>query len=210
MKKGSLRLRYFISYLLMLIPICIFALVNYFSVVTQTRLSTKKNRLQQLNYASESLSAMLTRLDDAVQLSELSEKLLQEERMASGWTGEEECGQTLSALEQRIAPGSELMVFRRGDNAAYSKNGRQTYGEWERAFAQDYNMRISSAFSALNYGCRTMNSSAQSACLASSSFSRRFSPFKSAVLRSAISFFSRPGRIARPITSIRPMFSFLM
>ena len=82
MKKGSLRLRYFVSYLLMLIPICIFALVIYFSVVTQTRLSTEKNRLQQLNYASESLSAMLTRLDDAVQLSELGEKLLQEERMS--------------------------------------------------------------------------------------------------------------------------------
>ena len=49
MKKGSLRLRYFVSYLLMLIPICIFALVIYFSVVTQTRLSTEKNRLQQLN-----------------------------------------------------------------------------------------------------------------------------------------------------------------
>ena len=153
MKKGSLRLRYFISYLLMLIPICIFALVIYFSVVTQTRLSTEKNRLQQLNYASESLSAMLTRLDDAVQLSELGEKLLQEERMSSGWTGEEACGQTLSTLEQRIAPGSELMVFRRGDNAAYSKNGRQTYGEWERAFAQDYNMRMSSAFSHI-YGTR--------------------------------------------------------
>lgn len=57
---------------------------------------------------------------------------------------------------------------------------------------------------------RVFSSSTQSACLASVSSARMSLPLKIASRSAASSPFRREGSTARPMTSIRPMFSFLM
>ena len=69
--------------------------------------------------------------------------------------------------------------------------------------------RISSTFSSVNVYF-SFNSSIQSACFASSSSARRSSLATTALHSTSSSPYRRAGSTARPITSIRPMFSFLI
>ena len=70
--------------------------------------------------------------------------------------------------------------------------------------------RISFIFSLVICSYFGRNSSTQSACFSSSGLERISPPERIASARSASSCFNLDGSTARPMTSIRPIFSFLM
>ena len=82
------------------------------------------------------------------------------------------------------------------------------HADWAEGFREKYTFTAENALDIVQQ--ETGYVFAQSACLAVKSLPRRSAPVKRQAATAASSSFKRAGRMARPITSIRPMFSFLM
>lgn len=150
MKNRSLRLRYLAGYLLLLIPILIFSLTLYYSTMERSTQYICSASLQQFNYATENIAAILSRFESSAQNALSLEAFLQEDE--HGQTvilNETGLCATLSTMESRLSPSVDLLLYLRGDNYIYSTEGKLPYHLWESQYTSEYSMPMSQLFTSL-------------------------------------------------------------
>lgn len=151
LKSVSLRIRYFASLLLVLVPILALAMILVTSSRDRNIQYLNNTALQSFTYALENISSLLDRLND---LSNTSFNVENEIRTdAEGnvavQSTERLCA-ALGVLEERISPQNITALFYiRGEQDIYSSNGKMRYGDYEHAYLRNYDSSASGLYTNL-------------------------------------------------------------
>lgn len=143
-KKGSLRIRYLISYVLMLLTVVIFLAMLYAIYMNNNQRYINSATLERFTYASESISALIDRMDLAAANAENSAAVdaagpeaVLDSRVAS----------TLKNIEDSLGHEPPRACFlRQGDRFIHTSGGRMLYADFENACGDRYDLTMSQAY----------------------------------------------------------------
>ena len=150
-RNNNLRSRITFSLLLVMIPILLSSVFLF--VFHNERSIQYINAAFQQNflYVTENVSALLNRLDYAVQTAFALEQEVETDGSGNiNIPYEGKFCARLDALEQRIVPEVTVLFYAKGDNQIYSSQGKMLYGEYEHQNLQDFNLSLSAFFTSLN------------------------------------------------------------
>jgi two-component system response regulator YesN len=150
MRSNSLRMRYILSLLLVMVPILLFSIILFTSNHNRSVQYINSASLQNFTYAAENISAVFSRLNYSAETAFAVESRLELDDLGNIHVPSPGslCAD-LDTLEQRITPDVTALFYIKGDKYLYSAEGMLLYGDYERQYLQAYNLSLSSVFSSL-------------------------------------------------------------
>ncbi len=150
MKKLSMRLRYLCSYLLILLPILIFALVLLFFTVNQGIQYINTTGLQQFTYAMENIASIFERIEDSASGAlSLKDQLVQVPGGSVAVSKSDETANILTAMQEQLPDGISVLLYIQGDRDIYTAEGVMPFSSWEQKYADEYDLPMSQMFYSL-------------------------------------------------------------
>ncbi len=147
LRGGGLRKRYLYSLLLVMIPILLLSVILFTSNRDRSIQYINSSTSQNFTYAAENVSFILTRLESSAKTSFTIEHELTISPSGNVTVNNEhELIAELSALEQRLSPEVQVLLYIKGSNDIYSSSGKMIYGSFERAYLSDYEPSHSALF----------------------------------------------------------------
>lgn len=146
--KFSLRYRHMISLLLILIPVMVF--VMYFSYTTTM---TSMQHVEQATYeqfqaAVDSVISLLRRFDDLINASQSWQNYFTD--LDNGLAVHDTQFQAaLENIEHQLSSDAEVVMYIRGDDRIYTRDGTMSYNSYEHQIKAEYDMYRSLFFSNL-------------------------------------------------------------
>lgn len=151
LKSVSLRIRYFASLLLVLVPILALAVILVSTSRDRNIQYQNNSALQNFTYAVENISSLLDRLNDLSNTSFNIENEINTD--AEGEVTVRSPGRlcaALGVLEERISPlNISALFYIQGDQNIYSSSGKMRYGEYEHTYLQSYDSSSSGLYTNL-------------------------------------------------------------
>ena len=147
----SLRVRYMLSLLLVMVPILALAVILVSSSRERSVQYINNSALQNFTYAAENISAVLNRLGDSVVTAfNVENEIDTDEQGNVTIRSEEKLCAALDVLQDRISPQNVTALFYiKGDQNIYTAQGKMRYGQYEHNYQQNYDLSASGLYTYL-------------------------------------------------------------
>ena len=144
-RKRSLRIRYLVSYLLVLVTVTIFLSVLYSVFMNNNERYVNAATLQKFTYASENIASLLDRMDlSAANADHTDDSSASEEKLTL------RIPSIIKNIEDSLStPLLRVYFSLRGDRYVYSSEDRIRYEDFENAYRDQYNLTMSSIYTQL-------------------------------------------------------------
>jgi len=150
LRKNSLRSRYIVSLLFIMVPILIFSFIMYASNYDRSVQYINQSALQNFTYATENISAVLNRLNYTAQTAFAVEQAITTDSEGNiTVTSDSVLCAALQDLEERISPEVTALFYVKGSTSIYSSAGQMRYGVYEAQHLLDYELSASALFTQL-------------------------------------------------------------
>ncbi len=149
--KFSLRARYFISFLLILIPVLLFLTVLYVANDENNTRYVNTATLEKFTYASQNINSVFEAMkNEAQNAGDLENALAQMSYSPASAAAESRLTACLENLENRLTVSAQALLYFRGDRNIYTSSGKYLYSDFERQVSDDYDLTMSSFFGTLS------------------------------------------------------------
>lgn len=149
-RKSSLRIRYLVSYLLLLATVVVFITVLYQIYMNTNERYINAASLEKFTYASENICTLLDKLDVSAANADKADALGLADRPDEPQLLESRIPATLANIEDSFSnPSLRTYFYLRGDRNIYSSEGKMPYNSFESAYRSQYDLTMSRLFSRL-------------------------------------------------------------
>lgn len=131
MQGGSVRSRYMLSFLLILVPVIAFSVVIFSQSIHTTRQYVNQMTLEQFQNAANDVKGMLKRCAYAVEDTTSLEACFAVKPDGETSINEAMIAVLLEKMEARINADVEVTLYIRGDTDMYTKNAKMLYRDYE-------------------------------------------------------------------------------
>ena len=150
LKKSSLRIRYLVSYLLVLVTVTIFLSVLYSIYMNNNERYINTSTLEKFTYASENIANLLDKMDVSAANANSFDSQSLTGAVSSEAMMESHISTTLKNIEDSFSfPALRVYFSLRGDRFIYSTEGKIRYEDFERAYSDQYNLTMSQLYTQL-------------------------------------------------------------
>lgn len=150
LRGNSLRLRYWISFLVILVPIILFLTIQIYVTTDNNRRYINEVTLDKFTYAAENLSTLLDHFDYvALSASSLEDSIVLNAMGEATVPNTYQAVAVLERLESDLAPDVHVCLYLRGDKYIYTSAGLQLYSEFENSMSDQYDLTMSGLYTKL-------------------------------------------------------------
>ena len=142
--KFSLRARYFISFLLILIPVLLFLTVLYVTNDENNTRYVNTATLEKFTYASQNINSVFEAMkNEAQNAGDLENVLNQISYSPASAAAESSLTACLENLENRLTVSAQALLYFRGDRHIYTSSGKYLYSDFEKQVSDKYDLTMS-------------------------------------------------------------------
>lgn len=147
LRSNSLKLRYLISFWVILVPVALFLTILNHVTTDNNRRYINQVTLERFTYAAENLSTLLDRLDYAAESAQmLEDSILLDDKGAAYVSSIYQAAAALEKLEEALVPEVHVCLHLRGDKYIYTSAGQQLYSDFEASISSRYNLSLSGLY----------------------------------------------------------------
>ncbi len=149
--KFSLRARYFISFLLILIPVLLFLTVLYVTNDENNTRYVNTATLEKFTYASQNINSVFEAMkNEAQNAGDLENVLNQISYSPASAAAESSLTACLENLENRLTVSAQALLYFRGDRHIYTSSGKYLYSDFEKQVSDKYDLTMSFFFGTIS------------------------------------------------------------
>ena len=149
-KKVSLRIRYLVSYLLVLITMAAFLSVLYYIYMDNNQRYINSVTLEKFTYASGNIAALIDKMNLSAAGAASSENASLADSAEQDAILESRIAVMLKNIEDSLSyTPPHVYFYLRGDRFIYSSEGKRLYADFEKAYKNQYNLTMSLLFTQL-------------------------------------------------------------